>query len=134
MGLSPRTPESSVWSAGLTRRRRGPPSAVAAIARAISRATPVRPTKAKGGSGIRLVREAGIAGESGFLAGVFESFELWRQTSPIFPGRERMSGTVSRVGCAHSDPLAVLTLLARPVLCAQAVIAFATPWVAVLVL
>jgi hypothetical protein len=26
-----------------------------------------------------------------------------------------MSGTVSRVGCAHSDPLAVLTLLARPV-------------------
>ena len=49
---------------------------------------------------------------------------------------ERMSGTVSRVGCAHSDPLAVLTLLARPVLCAREVVAFAfaSPEVAVVIL
>jgi len=40
--------------AGLTRRRSGTPSAVAAISRMRSRATHIRPTKVKGGSGMTI--------------------------------------------------------------------------------
>ena len=56
-----------------------------------------------------------------FLEGFLKVLNCGAKRPPSSHERERMSGTVSRVGCAHSDPLAVLTLPARPVLCAQAV-------------